>query len=125
METVSYDKEQIRERVSVKNLYEKEISPLKRSGSNWVGMCPFHEEKSGSFAIKMSDEDTGHCFGCGWHGDVFDFWGGIRNVDFVEAIRQLGGLTMHNPRVVVFGGLLSDDECDALVDAARDRKSVV
>lgn len=99
METVSYDKEQIRERVSVKNLYEKEISPLKRSGSNWVGMCPFHEEKSGSFAIKMSDEDTGHCFGCGWHGDVFDFWGGIRNVDFVEAIRQLGGLTGVSPRV--------------------------
>jgi hypothetical protein len=99
VEKLSYDIEQIRDRITVKALYEKELGPLRRSGSNWTGRCPFHEEKTGSFSIRVGDEGRAKCFGCGWNGDIFDFWGGLRNVDFAEAARQLGGLTGVSPRV--------------------------
>ena len=64
---------------------------LKRSGSSktkWVGLCPFHKERTPSFAV--SDEDGGFfkCFGCGEGGDLLSFIQKIEGVDFKEALRQ-------------------------------------
>ncbi|MEY2995969.1 MAG: primase, partial [Actinomycetota bacterium] len=57
---------------------------------NWVGLCPFHAEKSGSFNVR---EETGRykCFGCQAGGDVFTFVQEIEHVDFVSAVEKLAG----------------------------------
>lgn len=61
---------------------------LKRSGSELSGLCPFHHEKSPSFFVNDAKE-FGHCFGCGWHGDVFRFVMDKEGCDFREAFRRL------------------------------------
>lgn len=95
----TYNKEEIRARISVVELYEREVGPLKRAGANHVGLCPFHEERTGSFTVHGKEGDEAKCYGCGWSGDIFDFWAGIRGVSFVDALKQLGGLTGVSPRV--------------------------
>ncbi|MCU1361658.1 MAG: dnaG, partial [Ilumatobacteraceae bacterium] len=61
---------------------------LRKMGANWVGLCPFHGERTPSFNVR---ESTGRykCFGCGVAGDVFTFIQEIEHVDFVTAVEQL------------------------------------
>ena len=69
---------------------------LKRSGRNYFGLCPFHNEKSPSFSVSQ-DKQIFHCFGCGVGGDVFRFIQKIENIDFREAIQILAekaGITL-------------------------------
>ena len=61
---------------------------LKKSGRNFFGLCPFHSEKSPSFAVSP-EKQIFHCFGCGVGGDVFHFLGKIENIGFKEAVRTL------------------------------------
>lgn len=63
---------------------------LRKAGSKYKGLCPFHGEKSPSFSV---DRDKGffHCFGCGVGGDVFKFVELQDKSSFVEAVRQLAG----------------------------------
>ena len=61
---------------------------LKRSGRNFFGLCPFHNEKSPSFSVSP-DKQIFHCFGCGVGGNVFHFLQKIENIDFLEALEQL------------------------------------
>ena len=63
---------------------------LKRRGSNLVGLCPFHSEKTPSFSVQP-DRGFFHCFGCGAGGDVITFIRKIENLDYPEAIRFLAG----------------------------------
>jgi len=65
-----------------------ETVPLKRSGRLLMGLCPFHGEKTPSFYVWP---DHYHCFGCGAHGDVFDWLMQTRGMTFPEALAQLGG----------------------------------
>ena len=69
---------------------------LKRSGRNYVGLCPFHSEKTPSFNI-YPENGSFYCFGCGAGGDVITFVRKIENLDYMEAIRflaQRAGLTV-------------------------------
>ena len=61
---------------------------LKRSGRNYMGLCPFHKEKSGSFCVSP-DKQIFHCFGCGVGGNVFHFISKIENVNFKESVEML------------------------------------
>ena len=61
---------------------------LKRSGRNFVGLCPFHNEKSPSFSVSP-DKQIFHCFGCGVGGNVFSFITQIEGINFVEAVQML------------------------------------
>lgn len=61
---------------------------LKRSGRNFFGLCPFHNEKSPSFSVSP-DKQIFHCFGCGVGGNVFTFLSKIEGINFVEAVQQL------------------------------------
>lgn len=54
--------------------------------------CPFHKEKTASMKIY---QDSYYCFGCGAHGDVFDFVSAMDNLTFREAFRELGGTYEH------------------------------
>jgi DNA primase len=81
------DIEALRQRVSLVEVVQSYVA-LRRVGRNWVGLCPFHAEKSGSFNVR---EETGRyrCFGCGAAGDVFRFVQDIEHLDFVGAVESL------------------------------------
>ena len=61
---------------------------LKRKGNGYFGLCPFHKEKTGSFAVS-ADKQIFHCFGCGEGGNVIKFIMKIENIGFKEAIEFL------------------------------------
>ncbi len=61
---------------------------LRRQGSAWVGLCPFHSERSPSFQV-VADRGFYHCFGCGKHGDAFTWIMEREGLPFPEALEQL------------------------------------
>ena len=61
---------------------------LKRSGRNYFGLCPFHNEKSPSFSVSP-DKQIFHCFGCGVGGNVYTFLSKIEGITFKEAVEML------------------------------------
>src|SRR5438445_765014 len=62
--------------------------PLKRAGTNFKALCPFHQEKTPSFTVSPSRQ-TFHCFGCGAGGSVFRFVMDYEHIDFPSAVRKL------------------------------------
>lgn len=65
------------------------VVPLKRAGSNYKGVCPFHSEKTPSFVVS-DQKQIFTCFGCGATGDVIEFTKRYYNLDFIEACEKLG-----------------------------------
>lgn len=65
---------------------------LRRSGRRWVGLCPFHSEKTPSFSVN-AEEGLYYCFGCQAHGDVIGFVREVEHLDFVEAVERLAART--------------------------------
>ena len=61
---------------------------LKRTGANYMGLCPFHQEKTPSFSVS-ADKQFFHCFGCGEGGNVLSFLMKIENLPFMDAVKQL------------------------------------
>ena len=61
---------------------------LKKTGKNFIGLCPFHSEKTPSFTVS-SDKQIFHCFGCGTGGNVFSFMMKQEGLSFPEAARYL------------------------------------
>ncbi len=62
---------------------------LKKSGKNYLGLCPFHAERTPSFTV---NEEKGifHCFGCGAGGNVFNFLMRLNNLSFPEQQKNFG-----------------------------------
>lgn len=81
-------KEQVKEAADIVEIVSDHVK-LKRSGSNFMGLCPFHSEKSPSFNVSPH-LGIYKCFGCGESGDVFSFVMKLEGLSFTEAIRQLG-----------------------------------
>jgi DNA primase len=81
------DIERIRSTVSIVDVVGQHVQ-LKRTGRNWVGLCPFHAERTPSFNVR---EETGRyrCFGCDKSGDVFTFVQEVEHTDFVGAVEYL------------------------------------
>jgi DNA primase len=78
----------IRDRSDIAEVVAQYVE-LKRTGSNFKGLCPFHQEKTPSFVVSP-DKQIYHCFGCNKGGNVFSFLMEIEGVTFPEAVRQLG-----------------------------------
>jgi hypothetical protein len=70
---------------------------LRRTGREYKGLCPFHREKTASFAVN-EDKGVFYCFGCGAKGDVFDFMMQIEGIDFREAKARLGVTDEYRPK---------------------------
>ncbi len=87
MAIVEEDLERLRASLVLSDVVQQHLA-LRRVGRNWVGLCPFHAERSGSFNVR---DETGRyrCFGCGAAGDVFKFVQEIEHVDFVTAVESL------------------------------------
>ena len=79
--------DEIRNSNDIVDVISKYIT-LKRSGRNFFGLCPFHKEKSPSFAVSP-DKQIFHCFGCGAGGNVIHFISKIENLSFRESLELL------------------------------------
>lgn len=79
--------ELIKERADIVTIAERYIK-LKQSGRNFMGLCPFHNEKTPSFNVSP-DLQIFKCFGCGKSGDVITFVQEIEKLDFKEALEKL------------------------------------
>lgn len=87
---VRYTKESLetlRQRVDIAEVIAQHID-LKRSGSGFKALCPFHDEKSPSFVVNKGDTHY-HCFGCGAHGDAIQFLMHHQRLTFTNAVQQL------------------------------------
>jgi DNA primase len=94
---------------------------LKRAGKNFLGLCPFHSEKTPSFNVSP-DRQTYHCFGCGKGGDIFSFVMETEGLGFREALAALAeraGVTLSSPGEGVAAASVKKDIRGAL-EAARD-----
>jgi DNA primase len=80
--------EEVRERADIVEVVG-EVVKLKRSGKDWKGQCPFHEDRSPSFYV-VPDKRMYHCFGCGAQGDIFRFLMERQGMGFLDAVRELG-----------------------------------
>lgn len=83
--------EEIIDEVREKNDIVDVISPyvrLTKRGANYVGLCPFHNEKTPSFSVN-TDRQSFHCFGCGVGGNSISFVMKYENLTFTEAIKQM------------------------------------
>src|SRR5262245_49138874 len=95
---------------------------LRKVGSSWKGLCPFHQEKTPSFNVR-SEPAVFHCFGCGEGGDVFKFVMRHERVAFPEAVETLArrfGLTVPETRVEAGPERKEREELLAVVAAAAE-----
>lgn len=96
------DVEEIKARVSLRDLLERDNVSVRRSGAAWVACCPIHREDSPSFHLhEQAGGDWFKCFGCDAKGDVLAYWMGTRGCDFKEAVGALAG-------IAGLGGAVSD-----------------
>ncbi len=77
----------IHDKVLLSDVISKTVN-LSKKGSDFIGLCPFHNEKTPSFTVS-NDKGFYHCFGCGAHGDVISFIMEKESIDFKEAIKIL------------------------------------
>jgi DNA primase len=80
-------RDQIRSRLNLLEVVQQHVR-LRRQGREWIGLCPFHQEKTPSFTVS-EPKQSWYCFGCQRGGDVFAFVEQIEKVDFMGAMRIL------------------------------------
>ena len=78
---------EIRDRASIVAVISDHVT-LKRSGRNYMGLCPFHAEKTPSFTVS-EEKGIFHCFGCGVGGSVFHFLMQYDHLSFPEAVERV------------------------------------
>lgn len=96
---MSYNLDELKARLPMLELCSREGVEFKRVGGWYVGLCPFHEERHGSFQVGSQRRDRAQCRGCGWAGDVVEFWMQKRGVDFKLAVEQLASLVGMAPEI--------------------------
>ncbi|HBC4667409.1 TPA: DNA primase [Enterococcus faecalis] len=82
--------EEVRHRTNIVDIIGQYVQ-LKKSGKNYMGLCPFHEERSPSFSV-AEDKQIFHCFGCGKGGTVFNFLQEIEGISFPESVKRIADL---------------------------------
>ena len=79
---------EIKDKTDILDLVSEYVK-LEKKGRNYIGLCPFHDEKTPSFTVS-EDKQICHCFGCKKGGNVFQFTQEIKDLSFVEAVKDLG-----------------------------------
>ncbi|MCP9446000.1 MAG: DNA primase [Nitrospira sp.] len=80
--------DRIKDRVDIVDIVSHHVA-LTKTGQNFKGLCPFHQEKTPSFIVNPSRQIF-HCFGCGAGGNVFTFLTRLTGANFPEVVRELG-----------------------------------
>lgn len=96
---LQYDLDAIKREHGIKAIAERAGVKLTRSGEEWKGLCPFHQERSPSFTV-YEHGHRWHCFGCSKGGDVIDFVQEWRGVDLGEAVMFLAPSAVPVPHVI-------------------------
>ena len=104
--------EQIKESTDIVEIIQEKVN-LKRTGSNFTGLCPFHSEKTPSFSVSPSKRIY-KCFGCGEGGNVFTFLMKTQNLGFEEAVRVLANRA----------GIEIEEESQERADARQTREKL-
>ena len=118
MSEVSYQQavEQIKNSLDIVDVISRYVV-LKKTGRNFQGLCPFHNEKTPSFVV-TPDKQIFKCFGCGEGGDVFTFLMKINNQNFTEVIEeQAAALGIELPKVNSKNAIQNKQEKERLYDA--------
>ena len=76
----------IRSRVVIQDVIRRYVPSLKKKGKNYLGLCPFHKEKTPSFTVSP-DKQIFYCFGCHTGGNIFNFIGKMERLEFPESVR--------------------------------------
>jgi DNA primase len=105
----------IKEALPLLEFLQRELE-LKREGTTFKAVCPFHSEKTGSFTV-WAKTDSWHCFGCGKGGDLFTYYQERHNRDFKDALRELA----REARVE----LIESPEVQAQVQRLRERSEIL
>lgn len=79
--------ETLRSRLSIAEIVGEKVK-LTRKGREFIGLCPFHHEKTPSFTVN-EEKEFYHCFGCGAHGDIIRFLMEAHKYPFLEAVKEL------------------------------------
>jgi len=80
-------KQDLLNRVDIVDVISARVQ-LRKSGANWVGLCPFHGEKTPSFTVSQAKQFY-HCFGCGAHGNAIGFLMEYGGLGYIEALKEL------------------------------------
>ena len=108
---------QVHDRIDIVDIVSRFNITLTRKGAHYIGLCPFHNEKTGSFIVSPS-RNTYHCFGCGAHGNGIDFVMKLDNRTYPEAIEYLAN--MYGIQILHSEKPMTDEQRDA----ARHRESL-
>ncbi len=81
----------IRNKVVIQDVIKRYVPSLKKKGKNYIGLCPFHKEKTPSFSVSP-DKQIFYCFGCHTGGNVFNFISRIERLEFPESVKFIADL---------------------------------
>ena len=107
--------EELKSRADIQNIISGYVN-LKRSGKSYLGLCPFHKEKTPSFSVDQKRQ-LYHCFGCGEGGDIISFIMKVENLDFVEAAEFLAKKVNYNLQYTDTGTPEVSEKRSKLVEA--------
>jgi len=82
-------KQDLLNRVDIVDVVQRYVQ-LRKAGANYVGLCPFHNEKTPSFSVSPAKQFY-HCFGCGVHGNAIGFLMAYASLGYVDAVKDLAG----------------------------------
>ena len=117
--------EHIRQKAAIEDIIKRYVPTLTKKGKNYVGLCPFHKEKTPSFTVSP-DKQMFYCFGCHEGGNVFTFISKVEHVDFAESVKIVGeiiGIPVRDDgkyrddeysRLLKINGLIADSYRNAL-----------
>ena len=80
--------DELRARLSLSDIVGRKVTLKRRSGAEFAGLCPFHNEKTPSFTVN-DKKGFYHCFGCGEHGDAVGFVMKTEGLSFPESVEKL------------------------------------
>jgi len=83
--------EELRMRLPISQIVRKKVDLKAKSIAEFVGLCPFHKEKTPSFTVS-DNKGFYHCFGCGAHGDIIKFNMDVYGLSFMETVTQLASM---------------------------------
>ncbi|MCL4378578.1 MAG: DNA primase [Actinobacteria bacterium] len=105
---------ELKSRADIQNIISGYVN-LKKAGKNYLGLCPFHKEKTPSFTVDARRQ-LYHCFGCSEGGDVISFIMKIENLDFIEAAEFLAKKVNYNLNYVYSGSPEISEKKSKLVE---------